>query len=108
MIFATFKKDKRGIFAAEVSGHAGYADHGEDIVCASVSSAVMLTCNGIIEILQEKSTTSVTKDEVHLTLPPCANNAAISFLDALRLHLELLSAQYPNHIKITVLEEYTK
>ena len=27
------------------SGHAGYADYGKDIVCASVSSIVITSCN---------------------------------------------------------------
>ena len=34
-----------------VSGHAGYADSGKDIVCAAVSSAVQLTANGITVVL---------------------------------------------------------
>ena len=33
-----------------IKGHAGYDDKGKDIVCASVSSIVITTINGIIEI----------------------------------------------------------
>ena len=34
-----------------IKGPAGYADKGEDIVCAAVSSAALLTANTITEIL---------------------------------------------------------
>ena len=33
-----------------ISGHAGYKYAGEDIVCASVSSIVYTTINGILNI----------------------------------------------------------
>ena len=31
-------------------GHAGYADYGKDIVCASFSTMIITTINGIISI----------------------------------------------------------
>ena len=33
----------------EIKGHANYDDYGKDIVCASVSSIVIITINAIIE-----------------------------------------------------------
>ena len=33
-----------------VKGHAGFADAGKDIVCASVSSIIYTTVNGIFNI----------------------------------------------------------
>lgn len=35
----------------KISGHANYARHGKDIVCAAVSILVQATTNGIDEIL---------------------------------------------------------
>ena len=47
MIKATFYKDseKGSFFGFNVKGHSGYAESGSDIVCASVSSMVMLFVN---------------------------------------------------------------
>ncbi len=43
---SVFKKD--GIYTGfEVSGHAGYAEAGEDIVCAAISMLVINTINSI-------------------------------------------------------------
>ena len=39
-----------------IKGHANYADYGKDIVCASVSSIVITTVNGILEIDREAIT----------------------------------------------------
>ncbi|MHC1747545.1 MAG: ribosomal-processing cysteine protease Prp [Cellulosilyticaceae bacterium] len=36
-----------------VEGHAGYARHGEDIVCSSVSTLVLNTINSIEELTEE-------------------------------------------------------
>ena len=34
----------------EITGHANFDDYGKDIVCASVSSIVITTVNGILEL----------------------------------------------------------
>ena len=34
----------------EISGHANFNDYGKDIVCASVSSIIYTTINGILNI----------------------------------------------------------
>ena len=47
MIYAEFFTRQEKLYGFKISGHAGYADKGEDIVCASVSSAVQLVANTI-------------------------------------------------------------
>ena len=104
MIKADFKSDEGRFFAVEVSGHAGYAAHGQDIVCASVTSAVMLTANGITEVLKIPAKVTLSESEIALALPYPLNSAAAAFFQALYLHLSLLQQQYPDHMKIIVLE----
>ena len=45
-----------------VSGHAGYDDYGHDIVCASVTSAVQMTANGLTEVLELQGDVTVDGD----------------------------------------------
>lgn len=85
-----------------VSGHAGYAPYGEDIVCASVTSALQLTANGVTEIL-DAGTVRVEENEIFLTLTG-ENRCAFAFLQALHLHVTLLQQEYPEHIQLTVME----
>ena len=48
MITAVFTKDTEGhIYSFTISGHAGYADEGQDIVCAAVSALSINTINAI-------------------------------------------------------------
>ena len=48
MIKVEFRKDN-----IIVSGHANYKEYGNDIVCASVSSIIYTTINGILNINKE-------------------------------------------------------
>jgi hypothetical protein len=45
-----------------VSGHAGFADHGEDIVCAAVSVLTISILNGLTEILGRKDLGEVVEE----------------------------------------------
>ena len=44
MTKVVFRRDKEDMISSvDILGHAGYADEGEDIVCAAITSAVQLT-----------------------------------------------------------------
>ena len=68
MIKAKFFQKNGKLTGFEISGHAGFDLYGKDIVCASVSSAVQLTANGITEILGKKADVSVLDNLVSLSL----------------------------------------
>ena len=51
-------------------GHAGYAAHGSDIVCAAISSVAYMTANTIIEIMKVEADVEVKEDgEMTLRVP---------------------------------------
>lgn len=87
-----------------VKGHAGYAKSGKDIVCAAVTSAVQLTANGITEILKTDAEVIVNEDEIKLSLPQNSPKAAYDFVEALYLHLSILSGNYRKNVKVIVTE----
>ena len=86
-----------------IKGHAGYADNGNDIVCASVSSAIQLVANTITEVLKIRAEVKVLKDKIQLKLPNLDVNA-VNILEGLLLHLAVLSEDYEGTIKITTSE----
>ena len=47
MTTVTFSTEGRRIVGFEVKGHSGYAQEGEDIVCAAVSALVIHTVNSL-------------------------------------------------------------
>ena len=87
-----------------VSGHAGYAEKGKDIVCASVSSAVQMTVNGITEIVKVNCKVNVKEDTIECILPEGSRPAAWHFVSALRLHLKNLSEDFPGTINLIITE----
>jgi len=101
VVRAIFTRSAHGLEGFEVTGHADYAPEGEDIVCASVTSAVQLTANGITEILGVPATVSVEENRVSLTLPAFPQEGAREFLQALYLHLTLLEQEFPQHITVS-------
>lgn len=103
MITAVFYKKDGKLSGFRVIGHAGYADYGYDIVCASVSSAVQLTANLITENFGISAEASAENDTVTLMVAETCEEAS-KIIDGLRMHLELLSEEFENTI-ITKISE---
>ena len=87
-----------------VKGHAGYADSGKDIVCASVSSIIYTTVNGIFNL--DKSAIKFTDSPKLLKITIGHPSTVVTILlDNMVGLLEDLAIQYPENIKIIKKEE---
>ena len=83
----------------KVSGHANYKKHGQDIVCAAVSTATILTYNAL-ERLGFKNHLNVSVDEGYFYLKVLKPDTIIaSLLENLEDSLNQLEQQYPKYIK---------
>ena len=83
----------------KISGHANFNDYGKDIVCASVSSIVYTTINGILNINKdaiEFSDNNIMIINVKMN-DEITNKLIANMLDLLK-DLEL---QYPKNINIS-------
>ena len=101
MISVHFFETQGKLSGFSVSGHAGYAAYGQDIVCASVTSAVQLTANGISEIVKVPCDVTAEENCVALSLQE-ENEEAVHFLQALYLQLSILAEDYPKSVRVTV------
>ena len=106
MIRVEFTKSGELLTSFSVSGHAGYDDYGHDIVCASVTSAVQLTANGITEVLKLPAKGDVEENLIRVTLPSRQREKGQPFLQALLLHLRLLAQDYEGTIQVNLSEVY--
>ncbi len=98
-----FRQNER-ITGFSICGHSGYAEAGQDIVCAAISAAVSLTECTINDVCGGKAKVRV-KDEdarITLTLPAsCEEEDTIqSVLAGLMLYLVDLRDQYPDYIEV--------
>lgn len=90
----------------ELSGHAGYAEYGQDIVCAAVSALGISAVNGLEYFLPVKPEVKVKDPEgyLHCSLPelePQTLDQAQWILRTLVLGIEAIQQSYGNeYVKI--------
>lgn len=108
MIKITFYHDtNKHIRQVLLTGHAGYADPGYDIVCAAVSSQVISVENSLVQLLNLEVDTEVNEIEggyLKVTLPPNISKSVSHDAQLLLRHLhfafEVLAESYPEFIHI--------
>ena len=68
-----YQNEEAVITGIRLSGHAGYAEHGHDIVCAAVSALVINTINSIEQFTKDVFTLDEDEQsgmiEFHVTSP---------------------------------------
>lgn len=104
MIQAEFYvQDGDQITGFSVSGHAMFAESGEDIVCAAVSSAAYMTVNTITEILSLEPQILLDEGCMCVMLrEPGDITRAQDILQGFRLHVTQLATDYPNNIAVNL------
>lgn len=105
MIRAEFYRTKADTLTGlRISGHAGLAEYGYDICCASVSSAVELTANTLTDVYKIKAEVKVNENEIIIKPENDGDADADKLLLGLLTHLTFLSEDFPGRIKITITE----
>ncbi len=106
MTSVTFYTQEGQITGFEAKGHSGYADAGEDVLCASIGAAVTLveaTVNDVLG-LAAAVRTDERKALVSLRLPgglgPTAESTCQSLLTGLMLYFTMLHDEYPENIEV--------
>lgn len=101
MIRAQFLKEVDGaLLGFHISGHAG-GEEGTDIVCAAASSAAYLVANTVTEVAGANPAELYAEDgDMLLRLEPEDGERCRELLLGLRLHLEGLSQQYPDEVRV--------
>lgn len=68
MIQAIFFKDSNDLYRGfSLMGHAGYAEYGQDIICAAVSALSINTVNSIEHFTDDKMEVSMDEETGMLT-----------------------------------------
>ena len=94
------------IVAVDLLGHAGYAEEGEDIVCAAVSANLDLTSCLLQDIMGLDIKTEVDEEQarIRMELPDQLEEAdeiqAQNALSALMLYCINLKARYQDFIEV--------
>ncbi len=108
MVKVTIYKDQNGHYEGfDCTGHARYADVGQDIVCAGVSALVINTINSV-ENLTENMAEAQSDEETgeirfHFEGQPDASGKLL--MDSLVLGLEGIQANYGNNYLVLKIKE---
>ena len=104
MIIVSVAKKNQQIQEVSIQGHAMYDDFGKDIVCAAVSSCVITTVNGILEIDKDWILARQDSKGVLIQVQNSSDVCQTLLANMISL-LEELHDQYPKNLKIISKED---
>ena len=98
MIKATFYRQKDGnLKGFEIEGHSGFAGEGQDIICASVSSAAYMTANTVTDVIFAKADIAVDDGYMSFILKDKIKNSQV-ILEGFLLHVKTLASDYEDFV----------
>ena len=94
------------ILGFEMTGHSGYAEAGQDIVCAAISAISQTAGLGIVEVLGIRADyrQDDARGQLRLSLPDTSDDRAEAILRTMAAGLENIHSQYPDFIRIMFFE----
>lgn len=104
MIKVSVTKKNQQIQEVSIQGHAMYDGFGKDIVCAAVSSCVITTVNGILEIDKDWILAKQDSKGVLIQVQNSSDVCQTLLANMISL-LEELHDQYPKNLKIISKED---
>lgn len=109
MIKIDIKRDRANgqILAFTISGHAGYADHGQDIVCAAVTAISFGTVNAIEQVVNVMLEVEMEEEGgfLHCVVPEHLDSSTQEkvqlLLEAMIVALDSATEDYKSFVNIT-------
>ena len=95
MIDITVQPDK-----ITVSGHAGYAEPGKDIVCAAISTLTQVLIASVEELTAAKIKAAVTSGYTDIVIEESTERAQV-LIDSFFIGCQMVADQYPEYVRVT-------
>jgi uncharacterized protein YsxB (DUF464 family) len=99
----TFFEDSRKRLSSLVAeGHAGWAEHGNDVVCAAVSALLQGAWLGLTAHANVAVRAARTEGRLSLSWPPAESDRAEvrAIVETAALAVGQIAAQYPAHVRV--------
>lgn len=103
MIRVALRSQDECITGFDVKGHAGYAEAGQDIVCAAVSVLTTTCVNALETVAGVKPTVKTSDGRMRVVVPRNSGHDAQVILRTLRQGLRDLAEQYSRYILLNEL-----
>lgn len=99
MIQSRFVYENEKLKEILVKGHANYKKHGEDIVCAAVSVATLVTANAIEHLKLNQHIDLTVEEGYYQMIMTSEHPVVLGLMENLEYALNNLEKQYPKYIK---------
>ena len=106
MTAVSFRMEDDRITGFESKGHSGYAEAGEDIVCAAVTSVVRLVETTVNDVLGLAASVKIREQDasISLRLPggldEVTESTCQSLMTGLMVYFAQLHDEYPDNIEV--------
>lgn len=90
---------KRYSGGISVKGHAGYAPHGQDIVCAAVSTLAQNMVISISELTKDKIQYDIRPGTVEIRYGNLSKEAQL-LVDSFFIGIRAIADSYPGNVRI--------
>ena len=94
MIAVSVRKDK-----ITVSGHAGYAEAGKDIVCAGVTALTMSLVKSLNDLTEDKIEYEISRGRADIYYRDLSEAGKL-LVDSFFIGICLIAEEYPDNVRI--------
>lgn len=83
-----------------IEGHAGYAAHGQDIVCAAISTLTQVFLASVEELTEDNLTSDIRAGNALIEYGNLSANAQL-LMDSFFIGVQMIADEYPHHVKLS-------
>lgn len=83
----------------EISGHAGYAEPGKDIVCAGVTALTQTLIQSIENLTDDKIEYRISPGKVEVGYRNLSEKSK-TLVDSFFVGIYLITEEFPEHVKV--------
>ena len=83
-----------------IKGHAGYAAHGQDIVCAAISTLTLVFLASVEELTEDNLKSEIGAGNALIEYGNLSANAQL-LMDSFFIGVQMIADEYPHHVKLS-------
>ncbi len=84
----------------KIEGHAGYAAHGQDIVCAAISTLLQVFLASVEELTEDNLISDIRAGNALIEYGNLSTNAQL-LMDSFFVGVQMIADEYPYHVKLS-------
>lgn len=83
-----------------IKGHAGYAAHGQDIVCAAISTLTQVFLASVEELTEDNLKSDIRAGNAFIEYGNLSERAQV-LMDSFFIGVHMIADEYPHHVKLS-------